>query len=526
MTPTDSRPAPVVVDAPVVEAMLLEDRARIVRRGRVTLPDGLSRLEVHGVAPVISDASLSAVLEPSSTSARILETRVRRRAVLPRRDTESPRQVERLEAELEALDRELEKDSGAVARIEGQLRALDELYELTIAEIAEDVSWGRADTPAWEKRLDGLGERSRRLLDWLVVSRDELAEKKRTRGRLAGRIAEMQSPAREEWAGLEIEVHAEGPVQGELRLEYLVPGACWRPYHVATLSPDSSRVTFETQACVWQNTGEDWSEVRLAFSTRRAVHATEPPPLTGDLLHAQPKPTQLAVQEREQEIETAGLETESAAGSPRLPGIDDGGRSVNLEAPGPSSVPSDGRPHRIPLVSFETDAEVDLVTRPELEAAVLLRSVQTNRGQLPILAGPVDLIRTGGWAGRTSTLFVAPGERFPLGWGPVPELRVQRQTDVQRDEQRMLSSWEKRHHRTTVRISNIGPAPLSVKITERVPVSEIDKVVVKPDPAETTGGLNPDGDGFLEWTLRLAPFSHESVRLKYTLEKHQDVSGI
>jgi uncharacterized protein (TIGR02231 family) len=524
MTAHGDAAAPVVVDAPVVAATLFEDRARVVRRGRVELPAGPSRLEVHGVAPVISDASLAVALEPAS--ARVLEARVRRRALPLRRDPGSPHEVERLEAELEALDREIDADAAALARIEVQLRSLDRLHELTAAEVAEDVTWGRVEATAWEKRFAGLGERSRRLLDWLVVSRDELAEKRRTRERLAGRIAELQNPAREEWAGVEIEVHADAPLRAELRLEYLVPGACWRPFHVATLSPDSARVTFETEACVWQSTGEDWEGARLAFSTRRASHAAEPPALTSDLLRAEPKPTEVEVEAREEEIVTAGLGAERGAASPELPGIDDGGQSVNLDAPAPASVPADGRPHRIPLVSFDADAEVDRVARPELEAAVLLRSVQTNRGHVPILAGPVDLIRAGGWAGRTSTLFVAPGERFALGWGPVPELRLQRQVDVQRDEQRLLSSWEKRHHRTTVRLSNLGPESLSVKLTERVPVSEIDKVVVKPDPGETTGGVTPDRDGFLEWTLRLAPFSHESVSLKYTLEKHQDVAGI
>ncbi len=232
------------------------------------------------------------------------------------------------------------------------------------------------------------------------------------------------------------------------------------------------------------------------------------------------------VETREQEVVATGLGAESGGASAELPGIDDGGEAVNLEAASPATVPSDGRAYRVPLSSFQTKVETSLITIPELVPAVLLKTVQTNRAKAPILAGPVDLIRGGGYAGRTSVLYAAPGEKFPIGWGPEQELRVQRETEVTRQEQKMLSSREIRHHRATVRLSNIGPQARTVTVTERVPVSEIDKVVVQHDPKETSEGRSPDPNGFVEWTVALAAYQHKTLTLRYTLDKHQDVKGI
>jgi uncharacterized protein (TIGR02231 family) len=178
------------------------------------------------------------------------------------------------------------------------------------------------------------------------------------------------------------------------------------------------------------------------------------------------------------------------------------------------------------LASFAAEAEVDLVALAELVPAVLLRSRQTNAGTVPILAGPVDLVRSGGLMGRTSVLYVAPGERFALGWGPEPELRVQRESESTNLGQKVLSSWETRRTHVVVRLSNLGPRSHQIAVTERIPVSEIDKVVIEPDTQSTTDGATPDGDGLVRWDVTLAPFARRSLTLDYAVRKHADVKGL
>ena len=526
MSDESPRPAPSSVETPIVEVTLFEDRARVVRRGRVSLSAGPQRVRVDGVAPVLSDVTLTGAVEPASAG-RVVDCQVRRRIVAKAPPDNGPRdEIEILERERDTLDREIGLAETRAGRLHHRSTALGQALELTLTEIGEDVAWGRQEAASWGERFDTLRARVRDTERELGDERRRLAEKRETRDLLQIRLDSLRSPARGEWAGVEAEIVADAAGDCAIRLEYVVPGACWRPYHTARLTagPDP-RVAFRTDGCVWQNTGEDWKDVRLLFSTQRPSLGTEPPKLTSDVLQVRKKPDEVVVETRDQEVTTTGLGTDTAAAD-RLPGIDDGGEALCLEGGGPSTVPSDGRPCRIPILSFETGADVGLSAAPEAVPTVLVKSTQANASGAPLLAGPVDLIRGGGFAGRTSILFVGPGERFALGWGPEPDLRLQRETETHTDKQKMMSSWETRQHRATVHLSNIGPQERTVEVTERIPVSEIDKVVVVPDEEETTDGVAPDADGFVKWTVRLPPHQRKALSLKYTLKKHQDVKGI
>jgi uncharacterized protein (TIGR02231 family) len=406
-----------------------------------------------------------------------------------------------------------------------QAAALEQVAGLTLAELAEDAAWGDELGSAWAEKLGRAAEEERAIIPRLVEREREVEEVEREIARLDGRIQALERPDSEERADLEIDLAGPAGSVCQLRIDYVVPSAVWRPWHTARL--DDGRLELATDACVWQNTGEDWRGVELCLSTERASLGAEPPRLASDVLRAGRKSDQLVVQTREQEIDTAGLGGgEQGRAAVELPGIDDGGEVIALRAPDRANVPSDGRPYRVRLSSFTTETETELCAFPELAPVILLKSSQQNRGAGPILAGPVDLVRSSGLVGRTSVLFVAAGERFELGWGPDADLRLTREVDTLEEKSRMLSSWIERETRVRVRLSNLGARAVALRITERVPVSEIEKVKIEVDPSRTTGKQRPDEHGHVRWSVDLAPFGHQELELTYQLKKHEDVRGI
>ncbi len=501
--------------APPSSVVVLEDRALVTRRGEVTLSAGRARLVIQGVAPVLVDRSLAArFLEPGFevTDARVVRTRV----------------VE----ETEEIDDEIRRAEAAVEDLEGRARRLhreaydtDRLLVSFLDEIAEDTAWARPMDAARRAGYEELVVRSRALAEKIaantkaVEEERRILERKREKRRAAGRVEPLVQ------ARVEIDVEAAASGRATLSVEYLAPNACWRPRHRATLSESPARVSLETEGVVWQNTGEDWSDVELRLSTERASLGAAIPSLATDRLVSRKKGP-LVVEAREEQIHEAGLGGAPAVRrSSEMPGIEDGGVARSVTAPARVSVPSDGRPHAVPLGAFDAPAELELVVTPELVAAAIPKTTFVNAASGPILAGPVDLIRRGGAVGKTRVGFIAPGEKVALGWNPDPALRVHREVESRKDETSWLGSWFTQANDIRVRVHNLGREPKAVTVSERVPVSEIEKVKIEVVAKETTGSNAPDENGILTWKLELLPYASATVKLRVVIKKHSDVSG-
>lgn len=538
----------IVAEVPVAEVTLLEDRALVVRRGIIELPPGRSQLLLSKVAPVLVDKTLAATLSlpRGSDSQAELPEDLRVRSVSIRRWRVTREQDRSAElAKLQATRRDKQRAHTAAKQRLDQLSAehasVEQLLTLTVQEINEDVGWGGRSSQRWGEQLDQLDAKLRELA--LECSRI-----KHTNKLLARELQDLQTLEAAS-SGLDSEVTAELTLELinpepltrklELRVDYLVPGALWRPWHSARLieadaaseaQANAPRVEFQCEGAVWQSTGEDWNDVQLIFSTERPSLGAKPPTLASDILRVRKKSSSVEVEAREQTVHTAGLgadagdEPAKAVAEDELPGIDDGGEAIELRGRAKATIPGDGRPYRVPIFSFESPAETALICAPELDRSVILRSRQHNTASHPLLAGPVDLVRNSGLVGRTSLLFIAPGERFELGWGPDSSLRVHRTLEELEHERRMMSSWTRKPRRVSVKLSNLSPAAKTIEVKERIAVSEVEKVEV--ELTEASHGAKPDDDGFVTWEAKLPGFGREALELTWVLVVHDDVVGM
>jgi hypothetical protein len=325
-------------------------------------------------------------------------------------------------------------------------------------------------------------------------------------------------------------------------VHYVVPGAAWRPYHRAVLAQrEAPRVEWQTSACVWQATGEDWTDVALTFSLERPSLGVEPPELVDDELMARRRPDHVVVEAREQEQQTTGLGGGGGGGAAEVPGIDDGGLGLVLTAPR-ATIQADGAPHRVPVGGFSAPAQVSLVAIPLRSPWVHLRARIANTSPQPLLAGPVDLIMTSGYVGRAEIGFVAAGEKFHVGFGPEADIRVHREETSERDEAGLLGGWNVSKVRVAVRLSNLGGQRREVLVTERIPISEVEQVDVQPSPPD--GYLlgtddHPGGEeitqvtarsiderGMVTWSVELPPLGRRAVTLEYRVKSQRGVAGI
>lgn len=541
------------LDAPIARVTVLEDRAAVSRVAQLPPVRGQLRLVISNVSPLLVDKSLRAT---SPAGSRVLDVRCRRSLAPWQSGAEAggeaaPHQdaaaltaaVDRASHEVELARAQAQSARDDLAAHQALRRA--ELGDLSAAATRGEIS--REAAAELAARDDDARAYVERIADAaLALGERELAL--RDAQELASRAAQR---AGVETARLELDCLSDAG-GGELTIEYLVPAAAWRPFHRAHLiepegdsgpSGATTEVRWEQGACLWQRTGEDWTGVELALSAERASLGVEPPALEDDLLDVRPKP-QLTVSAREQEIEHVGLGEAGPApgGEPTVMGVDDGGLGLLLRPAGACTVRSDGRPHRVALETFASEAETELLAIPLRSPLCHVRTRFANRASAPILAGPVDLVRRSGFIGRTDIDFVNAQEKGELGFGGEPEVRVHREQHEDQEESSLLGGWTSKVVRVAIRLSNLGTRAREVTVCDRVPVSEIEQVVIhvsgpeayllakerRPGeddvPQITARAIDPHG--IVTWKVPLSPRGRAAVTLEYKVKSKSGVAGL
>ena len=509
-------------ELPVCEVTLFEDRAKVRRSGIVELPAGTSQVFIPDVSPVISDRSLLAVSnDDGSLSVGSLSVT---RNLKSRQDLES--EIAEIEEDIATQKTSLADMTDKLKTIGYTLDARRRILELTDQELPEDIAAGKALDEQKKSRWEELDETLMSLVRDHFDIKMERADLKTKIEDLEIFLEVKKTPSTLCDASIRVDIGADKAGKYPLNIEYIVPGACWRPRHRAVMPGET--LCFETDGCVWQNTGEDWKNVSLSFSTHRPTLGTRPPVLSDDKISIIKKAKTDVVEFRDEMIDDAGFggETPEGGGASDLPGVEDGGIVRVFQANAPADIPSDGRPYRVDIGSFECPTSTDIIVMPELSDYAYVRSIQSNTAEYPILAGPVDLIKENGYVGKTRVLYMAAGEKFVLGWGPDPDLRIHRSVSSKTRESGGLNAWEHSEYTVEIHISNIGGESKTMTIRERIPVSELERVRVKFDTEAATEGFSgPDGDGFIEWPLTLGASERRCMKLVYSIETHRKVIG-
>lgn len=516
--------APEPIPLPVTAVTCLEDRAHVERSSVLDLEAGVQRLRLGPVSALAVDRTLHAELT-AEHPVTVLDVRIVRgwtpRGPGPTADDSALRhRAHALEEELLTLRRQRD-------RLRTRLDLLGRLAADLLRDIGEGAGSGEADGPRWSRELDRVdeerdsyGERLRTVEARLATLASEHAETEKAIGLAEAEPAELTGHIE-----LTVDAGAAGPAG--LRLSHLTACALWRPAYRAV--SDGDRLTLETDAMVWQRTGEDWSDVRLTLSTARSALATDPPRLGEDRLTLQDR----SVAERrtvDVELREEAVTDLGPVPVVGLPGVDDGGETRVLRSPAPVSVPADGRAHRVPLSSFTTTAGVEYACAPELSPLVTQVARFDNLSGHVLLAGPVDLVRAGGFIGRGTLDFTAPGAPVELAYGSRDDHRVIRHTEETRDTagitQRTVLTRTVRLHLS--RFSTPGEHDERVIVLrERIPVSEVSAVETRlREEACSPAPDTVDADGIARWDIALPPGGRRTVTLVYEVSAHAKVTGL
>jgi uncharacterized protein (TIGR02231 family) len=459
-----------IIHIPAKRVTLMEDRALVEHQGQAMLTNnGVQRICISGLSSVMTDKTIRIEV----ANAEFLDASIDRKWI-EQPPVDSTENKSELQLKRDEIDREVALLNDKVSTLVVFQNLLDQTRADLIRTIEENTGCGKTDFEVWKAQLHELSSKSSSNDIALLDAKAKINQLTSKKNGIETAISKTEQPIRTIDTLLNIKINGSGQV--DIIFSYIAPCAMWRPIYRATLENDA--VTFDADAMVWQSTGQNWNDVSLQFSTARPSLGTNPPDIIDDRISLRPKTTQekkvVTVSFREEDISSNG---ETGDGS-EMAGLDDGGEVRLLKAQSNTDIPCDGKPYRIPLFSFVTEAATQLYCPSVLSSNVFTCAKFKNTSNQVLLAGPVDLIRKYGLVGKSQVKFAAPGETIKMSFGILDDIKVVRSLDEKTDESKLTG---KQTTTTAVKlyISNTSAMPVQLTIDERIPVSEVKDVTIE-----------------------------------------------
>ncbi len=182
------------------------------------------------------------------------------------------------------------------------------------------------------------------------------------------------------------------------------------------------------------------------------------------------------------------------------------------------SIPSDNQDHKIGIAieNFPIDFSYEVV--PKTVQAAFLKGKGKNIEDYPLLAGDANVFLDNSFVASVPIKTIMPADSFSLNLGIDDAIRVERKI-VSRFTESVgtFSTKTRTRYEFENIIENHKKYPVEVSLTDQVPVSADEKIVVELLEPKSDA-MVPDADGMLRWKLKLAPGEKQVIMLKFTVE--------
>jgi uncharacterized protein (TIGR02231 family) len=345
--------------------------------------------------------------------------------------------------------------------------------------------------------------------------------------RLQNELQQMRGLRRKDTSEILVKIDADRSQKATIEVSYYSYDAAWVPVYDLRSDGTDQPVSVTVKGKVRQNTGNDWSGVKLTFSSGDPSTGGNPPELQPWRLYPEATYEQRSTKSAYRMDEADYEVVEYAA-----PLIDrDGGASqsmvsrVNVQEKvlaakwmieQPYDVPSDNQLYEVELQNISMPADYRHFAVPKLGEDTYLVADVTEWEQYSLLPGDASIYFEGDYVGKS---FIDPfiaTDTLQLSFGRDPGVVVKREQvkDYCRTKTLGLKKETSRGYRITV--MNTRPVPVTVRIEDQIPISTDGSIEVSAD--ELSKGEYDPATGKVTWNLSIPAGDTAERMLRFSVK--------
>ncbi len=512
-----------VVSPKVTEAVLYLNQARVVSEASVSLNKGHNELVLAGLSQYVDDHTVQVTVGE-------------RTQIISITTSYNYLQDERT---VPAIRKLLDKKEGLEAQVSEET-ARQKSFELQMELIKKNATMGseQSRTPESIASMAAIAQKETfKITNSINAVKLKLKDLNKELRQINQQLNEERTSVNELSKQIVLELSASSAHQANVELSYMIGNAYWTPSYDIRASSDDDNIEIVYKADVVQNSGLNWEQVKLTFSSYRPrdnqnrpilhpqyVSTNQPnaPMYAGDkafLSNAlQSKVSGMVIMsdsvELEEELSLTRQDATSMPPPPPLTQVENSNVGVEYVLNERKSLSSTHRAQSMVLQSTKTPARHIFHVVPKISTNVYHLANIQDWQKLNLLAGTANIYYSNRFMGTTNINPKYTKEELPVSLGIDERIVVQRKQINDFKSQNLLKKTENLYN-YEIKVQNGSSQAINIEVLDQIPLSKQNEVIVTPIELSK---IKADDNGTLLWNLELAPRETETIILKYKVQ--------
>lgn len=326
-----------------------------------------------------------------------------------------------------------------------------------------------------------------------------------------------------------VTVYSKLASKGIIKLNYLVGNAGWNPQYDLIAKNHQSDITLIYKAQVYQNTGEEWENVKITISNANPNQGNTKPVLPVWFVNFQRFVNQNRVKKElyVKEVATESLEDvqfdlgakEKADLLYEYTNKVQNFSSVAFEINVPMHVSSNGKFHYMDLKKETIPTSFQLYLVPKLDKDAFVVARLTGWESLDLLMGEANIYYGNTFIGKTVLNPSILEDTLDVSMGRDRSIYVERKMIDTQTKNKLIENAKVYLADYEISIKNKNRGDISLIIEDHIPVSKNDKIEVQ---STNGGGKLNKNSGTISWEIDLKGYEKKSFNYGFSIKYPKD----
>lgn len=462
---------------------------------------------------------------------------------------------ERKDPKLKALEDSIEVMNTKLYAVKNQIDALNEELGMIIANKSIQGDNIGVSTIELEKMANFYRVRVLEIRNKLSENERKQSKLREKNTALQNQLIQLKNQQTKVYSEITLAIKCNTTTKSKIQLSYMVTNAGWSPFYDIKSESLTEPITILSKANVYQNTGEDWKNVKLSLSTGNPTYSNTKPVLSPytlllnnpDQLYKKSYSKSMAVpssnagvvmdapsaadinirggRAESDEVFIDGMKVQSSRASNYTSNTENQTNNI-FEISIPYNIPSDGKEYVVAIQEYKAPAVYSYTAIPKLDKDAFLLANLINWDQTGLLPGEASLFNEGTFVGKSYFETRVTNDTIPVSLGREKNIILDRKKVKSFTEKNFTGGTKKTTLEFEIIVRNKKKAEVEITIEDQIPLSNTEEVTI-----ELINGSNATyvkETGKLKWVIKLKPSESNTLKFGYIIRypKKYNISNL